>query len=451
MDVAGVLKKEANMYQHESYDLYFQRKHKFPLQQELVIERGKLDEEREKSRKLQLENDKLLLEIEKLRKTKNCKCGAASSTAKKDSSKRQPSQDLSQSSRSSYDDVTDLSELQCKIILHKPPPEYGVAETAVLASVPARTMISSATAGTASWIQAQMMSQAQIPLGLRFPEQTPRKDDLELNQLGKRDLARVATTSSAQKKPKQGTMTVAEKDGACHLRNIVDLVGLAFAIENGTKTEELFKERVRRFHDKLRNASNDELPPRVGTTWQWKREDLKKVITFVERNLDELLRHTVSFFGCAGPEGVHICYHSSLKPPLIHTNDPTMRMILFSHDSIRTSFSASNGMDHIVRQIRTAPFGRWYFIGGKLPSDWQNLRNCLKEEEFQVPEGDFSYIIVIGCKGSPDVKVVQLGTDEVLVALHDLTVRKCERTIRRICGNCQNPIYPAVKQETPAS
>eukprot|EP00397_Hematodinium_sp_SG-2012_P067646 GEMP01105763.1.p1 GENE.GEMP01105763.1~~GEMP01105763.1.p1 ORF type:complete len:135 (+),score=21.87 GEMP01105763.1:43-405(+) len=35
---------------------------------DLAIERGKLDEEKERCRKLQLENDRLLLEIEKLKK-----------------------------------------------------------------------------------------------------------------------------------------------------------------------------------------------------------------------------------------------------------------------------------------------------------------------------------------------------------------------------------------------
>ena len=299
-------------------------------------------------------------------------------------------------------------------------------------------------------IPAKTMMLSRCPLAIpparlmssATPARQLLKDPIVKKENGKKELATPlssnATTSAAKKRIVHNTPV----PDVIHLRNIADMMGLAFSMENGDKTEFDFLERIRRFHDKLRKFhDSDDLPQRAGSNWQWKQEDVKKAISFVVKNLDGA-RHTVSFFGCAGPEGVHICYHSSLKPPLIHTDDQKLHMRLFSHDAVRTPFEASctHGLNAMAHAIRQAPFGRWYFIGGKLPSDWQVLRDCLLAEEFHVPE-EGVYIVVFGCKGSPDVKVLRVGSEEVLVDLRDTTVRSCERIERRTCGNCQNPIY----------
>lgn len=63
------------MYQHVSYDVFFQRKERHTPEAELAIERRKNEEERENSRKLRLEVEKLQAENDRLRKVvKNCKC-----------------------------------------------------------------------------------------------------------------------------------------------------------------------------------------------------------------------------------------------------------------------------------------------------------------------------------------------------------------------------------------
>jgi len=257
-----------------------------------------------------------------------------------------------------------------------------------------------------------------------------------------------------------------EKGSISTLIQVLELSGCHFTCDEdqgiqrtkGPKTVGVH-EKMRRFHGALREAEKKKvIPERETGQWSWKlEENLNSVFQVMYRTFSTT-KFRCSFNIDVGPHGAHACMVGNELPPLFMDYDGDKFQMLHYAPEDRNLFSSelSNCVD-MALVIKQAPRARWFFMGGKIPKDFDVLKEALPAlglTDVHIKDGD-QYFAAIGIKDYGEYPWMSMeppwvsgpGRVNILQKLHKTKHKKEMPPLEdrnSLCDNCKMSYFRRV-------